>query len=75
MYSDDELRVALDLATHASASAIGVEDYGLHAGARANLVAIAAPSAPEAVALPPERLAVVHDGRIVAGTLSERHRS
>jgi cytosine deaminase len=70
MYSDAELRVALDLATHASARAIGVADYGLQVGARANLVAIDAASAPEAVALPPGRLLVVHDGRIVAGTLS-----
>ena len=68
MFTDDELRVALDLATNASAQAIGVDDYGLQVGARANLVAIAAPSAAEAVASPPDRLLVVHDGRVIAGT-------
>jgi cytosine deaminase len=68
MFSDDELRVALDLATNAGARAIGVDHYGLRVGARANLVAIAAPSVPEAVASPPGRSLVVRDGRIIAGT-------
>jgi cytosine/creatinine deaminase len=70
MFTDDELRVALDLATSASAWTIGVDHYELDVGARANLVATAARSAAEAVASPPDRLLVVHDGRVIAGTVS-----
>jgi hypothetical protein len=44
----------------------------LRAGRRRtrNLVATAARSAAEAVASPPDRLLVVHDGRVIAGTVS-----
>lgn len=66
LFTDEELAVAFELATAAGARALGVEGYGLEVGARANLVAIDAPSLPEAVAAPPRRLLVLHDGRIVA---------
>lgn len=74
LFTDDELAIAFDLATHAGAAVLGIDRYGLDPGARANLVAIAAASVPEAVAAPPERLLVLHDGQIVAGTRAESAR-
>ncbi|HWK28251.1 MAG TPA: amidohydrolase family protein [Solirubrobacter sp.] len=65
LYTDDELRLAFSLAGSAGAEILGLEDYGLQPGARANLVAIDAPSVPEAVAAPPRRLLVLHDGAVV----------
>jgi cytosine deaminase len=65
LYTDDELTAAFDLATHAAAQALGLADYGLAIGSRANLVAVAASGIPEAVASPPTRRLVIHDGRIV----------
>ena len=41
-------------------------DYGLAVGRRADLVVVAAQSVQEAYRTQPPRLAVVHDGRVVA---------
>jgi cytosine/creatinine deaminase len=74
LYTDAELAVAFDLATHAAAAALGIEDYGLAAGARANLVAVRAGSVAEAVAAPPPGRLVIHAGQIVGsepGTMPE----
>lgn len=65
LYTDEELAVAFELATAAPARALGVERHGPEVGARADLVAIDAPSVPEAVAAPPRRLLTIHAGRIV----------
>jgi cytosine deaminase len=65
LFTDDDLGAAFDLATGAAADAIGLDDFGLPPGARANLVAMDAHGVAEAVAAPPERLVVIHDGRVV----------
>lgn len=52
-YSDDELGVALSMATDAAAAALGIADYGLRPGARADFIALDAQNGAEAVvALP-----------------------
>jgi cytosine deaminase len=43
-----------------------VPDYGIDVGRRADLVVIDAPSVQEAYRLHAARVAVIHDGRIVA---------
>ena len=62
-YTDDELAVAFELITSASAEALGFEPGGLAPGARANLIALEAGSIAEAVAAPPRRMLVIKDGR------------
>ncbi|MER5734767.1 MULTISPECIES: amidohydrolase [unclassified Streptomyces] len=64
LMTDPELRHAAALVTGEAAAALGLEGYGLHPGARADLVAVAAGSVPEAVAAHPRRLLVLHAGRI-----------
>ncbi|MGW1104905.1 amidohydrolase family protein [Streptomyces sp. NPDC002540] len=65
LMSDDELRYAASLVTDDAAAALGLSGYGLAPGRRADLVAVAAGGVPEAVAAHPQRLLVLHDGRIV----------
>ena len=65
-YTDDELNVALDLATHSAAEALGIPDYGLRAGARADLVVLDARNVAEAVVARPCRRHVFKGGRLVA---------
>ena len=65
-YTDDELNVALDLATHSAAEALGIPDYGLRAGARADLVVLDARNVAEAVVVRPPRSHVFKAGRLVA---------
>jgi cytosine/creatinine deaminase len=55
-----------DMATVNGARLMRLPDYGLAVGRRADLVVIAAPSIHEAYRTQPRRLAVVHDGRLVA---------
>lgn len=55
-YTDEALGVALDMATHAGARAIGKENYGIAVGCDASFVAVRAPNAAAAVAgVPAER--------------------
>ncbi len=51
--ADEDLALALDLATHAAAKVLGLEDYGLAEGCAADLVAVRAESVAEAVASHP----------------------
>lgn len=69
LMSDDDLAYAAESITYSAAAALGLPGYGLTAGSRADLVVIAAGSVPEAVACHPERLAVLHAGRIVGPAL------
>jgi len=55
-----------DMATVNGARIMRRSDYGLEAGRRADLVVVDAPSVQEAYRTQPARLAVVHDGRVVA---------
>jgi len=72
--TDDELDVALDLITASAARALGVEDYGVHEGAVADLLVIDSPSPAAAVAAHPASRLVLHGGRIVAAQLASAHR-
>ncbi|MFF2955168.1 amidohydrolase family protein [Kitasatospora sp. NPDC057965] len=65
LMTDGELRLAADLVTTHAAAALGLADYGPTPGAPADLVAVAAGSVAEAVAAHPERLLVLHGGRVV----------
>lgn len=49
-HTDDELRIALDLVTHAPASVIGLKDYGLSPGDEASFVVLDARNGADAVA-------------------------
>ena len=63
--ADEDLGVALDLATHAAAKVLGLEGYGLAEGCAADLVAVRAESVAEAVAAHPPRILVMKRGKIV----------
>jgi cytosine/creatinine deaminase len=65
LMTDRELEFAASLITDSAAAALGLADYGVQPGNRADLVVIAAANPAEAVAGHPERLLVVHDGRAV----------
>ncbi|MFD4710699.1 amidohydrolase family protein [Streptomyces sp. NPDC058430] len=65
LMSDAELRHAASMITDEAAAALGLTDYGLAPGCRADLVVIAAGGVAEAVAAHPRRLLVLHDGRVV----------
>lgn len=65
LMTDEELGYAASLVTDSAATALGLTDYGLQPGNRADLVVIAASNPAEAVAGHPERLLVLHDGRVV----------
>ncbi|WP_225447936.1 amidohydrolase family protein [Streptacidiphilus sp. P02-A3a] len=72
LMTDRELGTALELATTEAAAALGLREYGLAVGDRADLVVVDAAGVPEAVACHPRRLLVLHAGRIVhdAGRLA-----
>jgi cytosine/adenosine deaminase-related metal-dependent hydrolase len=63
---DPQVEVAFDLVSAAGAQALGLADYGVVAGAAANLLTVAASCISEAVAAHPPRKLVVFDGHIVA---------
>jgi cytosine deaminase len=75
LMTDAELHTAAALVTDEAAAALGLTDYGLTPGSRADLVAIAASSVPEAVAAHPRRVAVLHDGRLVGPTSDDPYPS
>ncbi|CAH0257829.1 amidohydrolase family protein [Roseomonas sp. CECT 9278] len=62
---DDEIALAFDCVSTAGAKGCGFEDYGLHPGARADLVLVDARALAEAVVVRPPRRLVVAGGRIV----------
>ncbi len=63
---DDDLAIALDCVTDAGARGCGFADYGLRAGARADLVLVDAETVAHAIVARPVRRLVVANGRIVA---------
>ncbi|ROQ31585.1 cytosine deaminase [Streptomyces sp. PanSC19] len=73
LMTDPELSVAASLVTGEAAAALGLTDYGLAPGARADLVAVAAGSVPEAVAAHPRRLLVLHAGLVVGPFADDAH--
>lgn len=65
-YANDDLRLALDLATMEPAKALGIISYGLAVGAPADLVAVDTPGVEEAVINRPPRKLVLRNGGVVA---------
>jgi cytosine deaminase len=61
-----DVETLYDMATVNGARLMRLDGYGLALGGRADLVVVAAPSVQEAYRTQPPRLAVVHDGRVVA---------
>ena len=62
----DQLAWLLDLVTTSAARAIGLEDYGLAEGCRADLVVLDARDPAEAITEQAEKLWVIKGGRVVA---------
>ncbi len=61
--TDEDLAVAFDLATAAGARALGLADYGLRAGCKADFVVLQAGHVPEAVVAVPANRTVYKAGR------------
>lgn len=61
-YTDEELRVALEMATDAGAAVLGKDDYGLKPGNEASFVILNAPNAAAAVAAAPAERVIVRRG-------------
>src|SRR3982075_1570017 len=63
-----ELRTLIDMITFNPASALGLTDYGLLPGSRADLCAFAAPTEMDAIRLVARRKLVLRAGKVVART-------
>jgi cytosine deaminase len=72
MSGHGELRTLMDMITWNPASALGLEQYGLLPGCRADLCAFAAPTEMDAIRLVAPRKLVMRGGKIVARTEPER---
>ena len=65
--TDEDFRRALGCATMQAARAIGLADYGLHSGARADFVMIDAMNVGDALCRRPAARRVVRRGVVVSG--------
>jgi cytosine/adenosine deaminase-related metal-dependent hydrolase len=63
---DDDLELAFDCISTQGAKACGFENYGLHEGARGDLVLVTAETTAQAVVERPKRKLVVARGKVVA---------
>ncbi|MGF6770402.1 cytosine deaminase [Paraburkholderia sp. GAS199] len=61
-YTDEELRIALNMATQAGAAVLGKTGYGVEVGNEASFVIVKAPNAAAAVAAVPAGRAIVRNG-------------
>ncbi|WP_025273632.1 amidohydrolase [Haloglycomyces albus] len=70
---DPDIELALEAATYGGAHILGLPDYGLAEGSRADLLVVQARNAPEAVMTHPQPDLVVKNGVVTAhtGSLSE----
>jgi cytosine deaminase len=69
----DELRTLIDMITVNGARALGLTDYGLGPGCRADLVLFDAPTESDAIRLMAPRRLVIRGGKVVARTEPARH--
>ncbi len=69
----EEIRTLIDMITVNGARALGLTDYGLEAGCRADLVLFDAPSESDAIRLMAPRRLVIRGGKVVARTEPARH--
>lgn len=63
---DSEFETALDCATYAGAKALGVSDYGLKQGSRADFLFLPAENIGDALCIRPRERTVVRGGHIIA---------
>lgn len=68
MTSPAEMRTCFDMVTTHNAKTMGLEDYGLHVGARASLVVLDAGDPVEALRLRATRLCVIAKGKVISRT-------
>ena len=68
MTSPAEMQICFDMVTVNNAKTMGLQDYGLHVGAKASLVVLDAGSPIEALRLRAARLCVVANGRVISRT-------
>src|SRR5256714_9594893 len=68
-----ELQTLIDMITVNGARALGLTDYGLEPGCRADLVGFDAPGEMDAIRLVPPRRAVIRGGETVARTGPAQH--
>ena len=68
MSGHSELRTLIDMITFNPASALGLQEYGLLPGSRADLCAFAAPTEMDAIRLVAPRKLVLRAGKVVART-------
>ena len=66
MSSPAEMRQCFEMVTNSNAQIMGLDDYGLHVGAKASLVLLDAGNPIEAVRLRPDRLCVIAKGKVVS---------
>jgi cytosine/creatinine deaminase len=66
MSSPDEMRQCFEMVTNSNAQIMGLDDYGLHVGAKASLVVLDAGNPIEALRLRPDRLCVIAKGKVVS---------
>lgn len=69
---DEDIELALGTATTGAARILGIDNYGLHPGAPADLVVVDAGSPAEAVVVRPSRTFVLKAGRVVARSNENR---
>lgn len=67
----DEIKKVYDMITGDAAAVIGLEDYGLKVGSKADLIVLDVATERDAIRLAPARLFVIKNGRIVAQTQTE----
>ncbi|WP_421360731.1 amidohydrolase family protein [Agrobacterium rosae] len=65
-YTDDELKAAFDIVTSEGAKALRLNNYGVHVGAKADFVTLAATCVPEAVVAFPKNRRVFKGGKMAA---------
>ena len=68
MTGADQMRQIFEAVTYSGAKVLGLEDYGLTPGCRADMVVLQAADIHEALRLKPARLFVMRRGRIIAET-------
>jgi cytosine deaminase len=69
----EEIRTLIDMITVNGARALGLTDYGLEPGCRADLVVFDAPTESDAIRLMAPRRLVIRGGKVVARTEPARH--
>lgn len=74
MTSPEAMRRCFDMVTHENAAIMGLADYGLDKGCKANLVVLDAGDPVEAIRLRAQRLLVVANGRIISRKEPDRAR-